>query len=183
MVKRFHLYLIIVFFAPFFGCSKSDTSPNAVIVSIKDILPRDNEISGWVRTNRSWLARNADDLQREIDGGFEIYVNHGFVEGAMQGYIGRINDQTDVECEVEITDQHSSTEAQALFDDPQKAFSNPYTPTNPPSPNAQIEKRIFSYEMKFTKGKYYVAISLHNTDDKAEEVIGIFANNIGNKIR
>ncbi|MBI5646364.1 MAG: hypothetical protein HY962_05480 [Ignavibacteriae bacterium] len=165
------------------ACDKSETPSNNTVVSITDLLPRDNEISGWARGSRAWVARNKDDLQREIDGGFEIYTKNGFVEGALQNYTGTVNGQPGIECDVEVYDQHSAAEADALFDDPEKAFSSPITPTRPPSTKAQIQKDVFSYRMKFTKGKYFVAITIGSPDDKTQEVIEIFATNIAAKIK
>ena len=165
------------------SCNKSDTPTNNNVVSITDLLPRDNEISGWARASRAWVARNKEDLQREIDGGFEIFANHGFVEGAMQNFTGSVNQQSGIECDIEVYDQHSALEADALFDDPEKAFSSPITPNNTPSARAQIQKDVFSYRMKFSKSKYFVTISIGSSDDKTQEVIEIFANNIAGKIK
>ena len=165
------------------SCDKSDGGTNTNVVTITDLLPRDNEISGWARGSRDWVARNKDDLQREIDGGFEIFANHGFVEGAMQNFTGTVNQATGIECDVEVYDQRSAAEADALFEDPEKVFSSPIIPANPPSSKAQIQKDVFSYRMKFTKSKYFVTISIGSNDDKTQEVIEIFAKNIAGKIK
>jgi len=175
--------LLLLPAAVFVSCDKSDSTSDPAVVTIIDLLPRDNEISGWNRSARAWAARNKEELQNEIDGGFEIFFNQGFVEGAMQSYTGSVNAHSVVDCYVEVYDQRDSQGSRGLFDDPEKAFSNPIAPARPPSADAQIQKDVFSYRMKFTKGKYYVTITVGSSDDKAQEVIEIFGNNIAAKIR
>lgn len=165
------------------GCNKSESPSNNNVATISDLLPKDNEISGWPRATDAWVARNKEDLQREINGGFEIFAKHGFIEGASQKYTGKVNAAPGIECIVEVYNQNSEKEAGDLFDDPDKVFSSPITPANPPSARAQIQKDVFSYQMKFTKGKYYVTIMVGSADDKAQEVIEVFANNIAGKIQ
>ena len=177
------LILFLLAFALVAGCNKSDTPSNSTVATITDLIPKDNEISGWTRASISWVARNKEDLQKEINGGFEIFAKHGFIEGAMQKFAGKVNATPNIECDVEVYNQNSATEADALFDDPEKAFSSPITPANPPSAKAQIQKDVFSYRMKFTKGKYYVTITIGSADDKTQEIIEVFASNVAAKIK
>ncbi len=183
MKQLFTTLLIIVLFV---GCSKKDTPTQPTVVSIQDLLPRDKEISNWNRQSGSdagWLATNSTQLQEKIDGGFELYSNHGFVEGTMQKFIGTVNNQPNIELEIQIYNQASSTNADGVFDDPNNIFANPMTPNNPPSAKAQITKDIFAYTMKYTKSKYYVRVAIISTDDKAQEVMEVFANNVASKIK
>ncbi len=168
------------------SCSKSDQPANPDVVTVSDLLPRDNEISGWLRVTGaegSWQATNTSELQQRIDGGFELFSNHGFVEGAMQTFTGRVNTETGVSCEVQIYDQNTAEQADAVFDDPNNVFTNPVMPSNPPSARAQIQKDIFSHTMKFTKGRYYVRMSIVSVDDKAPQVLEVFASNIATRIK
>jgi hypothetical protein len=177
--------LLAALFCVLPACDKSDSGSNPDIVSIVDLMPQQNEISGWSRTagsDGSWLATNAAELQDQINGGSELYTNHGFVEAAMQSYVGTINAQSGVACEIQIYDQGSETEAVTVFDDANNVFTNPVTPANPPSAKAQISKELFSYRMKFVKGKYYVLISIITSEDKGQEVLEVFANNVAGKM-
>jgi hypothetical protein len=167
------------------GCSKQDTSSTPNVVSISDLLPKDNEISGWSRvagSDASWLATNSTELQEKIDGGYELYANHGFVEAAMQKFSGTVNGQPKIELEVQVYNQNTAALADAVFDDPNNVFANPITPTNPPSVKAQITKNLV-YTMKYTKNKYYVLLTILSGDDKAQDVIEVFANNVASKIK
>lgn len=168
------------------GCAKSDSPSGPVAASITDLLPRDNEISGWPRkggAGASWRATSASELQATIDGGAEIFTNHGFVEAAMQSYTGTVNTQSGVDCDIQIYDQATTVQAAAVFEDPNMIYPAPITPESPPSAMAQIRKDIFSHTMKFVKGRYFVQLTILSADDKAQPVLEMFANNVAAKIR
>ena len=173
--------IIVVFLA---GCSKEDKPVTPNIISISDLLPKANEISGWSRksgADAAWIATNSSELQQKIDGGFELFANHGFVEAAMQLYSGTVNNQPNIDLDVQVYNQNTPAQADAVFDDPNNVFANPITPANPPSAKAQISKGL-AYTMKFTKGKYYVLLTILSGDDKAQNIIEVFANNVASKI-
>jgi len=182
---RYHTLLLCIIILAIPACDKSDSGTDPDIVTIADLMPRDNEISSWARNSGgdgSWKATNPAELQDAINGGSELYTNNGFVEAAMQSYSGTVNTQSGVACEIQIYDQGSETAAAAVFDDPNNVFASPITPTNPPSGKSQITKEIFSYRMKFVKDRYYVLISILTSEDKGQEVLEIFANNVAGKM-
>ncbi|MBE0642870.1 MAG: hypothetical protein IH600_02215 [Bacteroidetes bacterium] len=178
--------IILMFIATLPACDKSDSGSDPNIVSISDLLPRENEISGWARnagSDGSWRATSASELQEQINGGSELYTNHGFIEAAMQNFSGTVNTQSGVVCEIQVYDQGSENDANAVFDDPNNIFASPVTPTNPPSSKAQIRKDLFSWTMKFVKGRYYVLVNILTSEDKGQEVLEVFANNVAGKIK
>lgn len=180
------LSFLIITILLLIGCSKEDQPSQPQVVSTKDLLPQDKEISNWDKqsgTDASWLASNTTQLQEKINGGFELFANHGFVEAAMQKYSGIVNKVSNIEFEAQIYNQASATNADGVFDDPNNVFANPIAPINPPSAKAQITKEVFSYTMKFTKSKYYVRMTCFSADEKAQNVLEIFANNIASKIK
>ncbi len=168
------------------GCTKKDESTQPGVVNTADLLPKESEISSWSRqsgSDASWFAANTTQLSEKIDGGFELFANHGFVEAGMQKYAGTVNAQPNVELEAQIYHQGSEANAAGVYDDPNNAFANPIAPKNPPSARAQITKDIFSFTMKFAKSKYYARLIIFSADDKAQDVLEIFANNIAAKIK
>ena len=180
------VYTLLIAALVCMGCSKSDTPTTPDLVSISDLMPRDNEISSWSRksgSEASWLATNPSELQQQINGGSELYTNNGFVEAAMQSYSGSVNNESNVECTIQIYDQSTAELSTRVFDDPNNIFANPVTPANPPSAKAQIRKDLFSYTMKYSKLKYYVLVTIFSADDKAQEVLEVFANNVAGKIK
>jgi hypothetical protein len=177
---------LLILLAAASSCNKSDSSSNTDIVTIADLMPRENEISGWARIGGGegqWKATNASELQNQIDGGSELFTNNGFVEAAMQSFTGTVNSQSGVTCEIQVYDQGSETNANTVFDDPNNVFAGPLTPSNPPSAKAQIRKDLFSWTIKFTKSHYYVLISILTSEDKGQDVLEVFANNVAGKIK
>ena len=73
-------------------CSKS-SSNDPEPVTVEDLLVKDNEISGWTRTGNGWYASNNTELYDAINGAGQIYLDYGFVEGAMQEYQGPVPNQ------------------------------------------------------------------------------------------
>ncbi|HOJ03802.1 MAG TPA: hypothetical protein PK916_07350 [Bacteroidota bacterium] len=180
------IFSVVLLFASvtFTACDKSDSGNNPDVLTITDVLPKENEISGWARISGSqWKATNPSELQAQINGGSELYTNHGFVEAAAQSYSGSVNAVSGVSCDIQVYDQGSESNANTVFDDPNNVFVNPITPANPPSAKAQIRKDLFSWTMKFVKGRYYVLLSILSSDDKAQDVITVFANNVAGKIK
>jgi hypothetical protein len=183
-VRTFPLLPVIAAILLFASCAKEDAPNNNTIVTISDLLPKDNEISGWPRkagSDAGWLATNSGELQQRIDGGFELFANHGFVEAAMQQFTGTVNGTAGIELEVQVYNQTTAAQADAVFDDPNNVFANPITPNNPPSTKAQITRNLAT-TMKFTKGKYYVLLTVLSSDDKAQDILEVFANNVAAKI-
>lgn len=168
------------------ACDKSDSGTNNTVITLADMMPRENEISGWTKIgggDGQWKATSASELQDQINGGSEIYTNQGFVEAGMQAYSGTVNTQSGVTCEIQIYDQGSEENAAHVFDDPNNVFANALAPANPPSAKAQIRKDVFSWTMKFTKARYYILISIMSSEDKGQDVLEVFANNVAGKIR
>jgi hypothetical protein len=178
-------FLILALLLPLAACDKSDTGTNNTVITIADMMPRENEISGWARIgggDGQWKATGPSELQNQINGGSEIFTNHGFVEAGMQAYSGTVNSQSGVSCQIQIYDQSSEENAAKVFDDPNNVFANALPAANPPSAKAQIRKDLFSWTMKFTKSRYYVLISIMTNEDKGQDVLEVFANNVAGKI-
>jgi hypothetical protein len=181
-------YVILSVFLLVFltSCDKSDSVTDPDIITIADLMPRDNEISGWARIggmDGQWKATNATELMDQINGGFELYTNNGFVEATMQSFSGTVNTQSGIVIEIQIYDQGNADNAVLVFDDPNNVFANAFKPMNPPSEKAETRKDLFSWTMKFSKSRYYVLISILTAEEKGQDVLEIFANNLAGKIR
>ena len=161
------------------ACSKKEaTSPE--VVTITDLLPRDNEISGWTRTGNSWWATSSSGLNQFINGEEPDYTRHGFVEGAMQTYEGTVlgNPAT---VEVRVFDQQSAENASALFTELAARLVNPINWTGA-GEDARIERFAISQKIIFWKSKYFVSLTIDSGLDEALDVLRTFANNVDTKI-
>jgi hypothetical protein len=64
----------------------------AAATNSMELLPADNALAGWVKTENvacyscTVFTSNPDSLYAKIDGGATVYINFGFTDGAYEGY-------------------------------------------------------------------------------------------------
>ena len=144
------------------GCKEpSGSSDN---LTAEDLLPKENEVSGWVFETDSLCnegtANDQQSLFDIIDGGATEYIDRGFVEGAFKGY----HDGTVAIC-VEIYDQGSSTNALSVY---QAMEDGLYIPVSSLGSHARLDTApLFNYEIELAEDKFFVRLS--TIDNKTEE--------------
>jgi hypothetical protein len=178
MTRKIVLFFIIIVCA--IACSKKETT-SPEVVTITDLLPRDNEISGWTRTGNSWWATSSSGLNQFINGEEPDYTRHGFVEGAMQAYEGSVLG-TPATVEVRVFDQQSGDNASALFDELAVRLVNPIDWSSGAGEDAKIERFPLSQRIIFWNSKYFVSMTIDSGLDEALDVLRTFANNVDTKI-
>jgi len=178
-MKNLPTYLLLTFSLLFF-CSK-DKSSNPKALTPEDLLIKDNEISGWVRSGDFWTASSAGDLNNYINGEAVIYTNRGFVEAAKQEYQGSILGNTET-IELRIFDQGTEENAQSVFDELVLQMSSPIDWTSDSGDWAKIERFPLSQKLIFWKEKYFVSLTITSGLDEALNVLKTFGNNVYVKI-
>lgn len=179
MIKKYvYLLLIIILISSIVCSKKNSTSPE--IVTITDLLPRDNEISGWTRTGNSWWATSSSELNQYINGEEPDYTRHGFVEGAMQSYSGSVLGNSAV-VEVRVFDQQSDENAEALFLELAARLVNPLD-WSEAGEQAKIERFSVSQKIIFQKSNYFVSLTIDSGLDEALNILKTFAANVDTKI-
>lgn len=144
------------------GCkepSGSSDDPTA-----EGLLPKENEVSGWVFDTDSLCnegtANDQQSLFDIIDGGALEYTNRGFVEGAYKGY----NDGSYGIC-VEIYNQGSSANALSVY---QAMEDGVYMPVSSLGSNARLDTALlFNYEIELAEDKFFVRLT--TVDIKTEQ--------------
>lgn len=156
-----------------------ETTPEEI--DVVDIVPLDNEISGWTRSSDMRVAENATQLQAIINGEAESWTNNGFVKFVQQFYEG---DLPAVTIELRIADMGDSTGAQGIYDDIETYYySTPIEWTdNPPGDAARYEMIGFSYLVDFRDDKFHTWISISENSDAALNIAQLFALNISSAI-
>ena len=178
-MNRFLICVSVMIFISI-ACSKKE-STNTEVVSVADILPRDNEISGWLRTGDSWIASSSGELNQYINGEEPDYTRHGFVEGAMEKYEGTVLGNP-VTVEVRIFDQASADNASTLFAELITRLVNPIDWSSGAGEEAKIERFAISQKILLWKSKYFVSLTIDSGLDEALNVLQTFANNVDTKI-
>jgi len=149
---------------------------------ILNLLPVDNEISGWTREGEPEIAENPTQLFELIDGEGQVYVDHGFVKSVFQNYTGDISGTT-VRLRLRIFDMGGSTSAKNVYDALTTGSETPWTDDNAGLEARIDESPLFAYKLDFWDSKFYVSIVIENKSDAALAVAKLFALNVSEAIR
>lgn len=169
--------LILSLFCFLIFCTRE--SPEQQPKEVEELVPLDNEISGWKRSSAMRIAENETQLYDLIDGEATIYVERGFAKCAFQDY----NDSAAiVELNLRIFDQKDSINAHAVYDYLEQPGSIPWT-----DGNAGVKARYivvgYSYVLDFYDDKFYINISISDNTASGLNVAKLFALNISSAIR
>jgi len=180
-MKRIIILMIVtVIFS--LSCDK-ETTKNNEILTIEDLLVKNNEITGWSYSGGSWVANNISDLTTYIDGLAEIFQRHGFVEAAHQQYQGKI-DGANRQLLLYIYNQGIEENAKALYQDPDLGLSGAvdWTQGNPGKEAHYIRYGGLSQVLSFYQDKYYVQIQINYDTEESLNVLKQFALNVSGKM-
>ncbi len=169
--------LILSLFCFFIFCAKE--SPEQEPKDVVELIPLDNEISGWTRSSAMRIAENETQLYDLIDGEATIYVERGFAKCAFQDYA---DSAAIIELNLRIFDQEDSANAHSVYAYLEQPGSIPWT-----DGNAGVEARYimvgYSYILDFYDDKFYVNITISDNTASGLSVAKLFALNISSAIR
>jgi hypothetical protein len=169
------------------GCEDDDEDTgNGATTQPVDLLPQDNEISGWskgIGEGDFLEAYDESSLYDIIDGGAVIYINHGMQSAVQQIYYGTVVSQ-ETSLFVFITDQGEAANCEALLQEP--AIRPPAgTEVGGIGDEALIDRSLpFDLQLFFRNGRFFVRMTLDKTEDAqaAENILLAFAYNVDSKI-
>ena len=164
------------------GCSKSSTTGNDEVLTIEDLLVKNNEIAGWSYSGVSWVANNISELTEYINGMAEIYQKHGFTEGAQQSYGGTIDGNS---CTIQLIIYNMDTEENAkdMYDDPDLGLSGATVWTDGAGTEAHyVRYGGLSQVMTFYSSSYFVYLQVNYDSDESLNILKQFALNVDGKI-
>lgn len=166
-----------------FACPKEDeqSEPKDVV----DLVPLNNEISGWARVGEMDVAENESQLYDLIDGEGVVYVENGFVKSAFQDYQGEVSGVSR-NLELRIFDMGDTINASDVYHDPRIETGNetPWT-DNHAGVEARIdETALFDYKIDFWEDRFYVWITIYEEKTPAGlNVAKLFALNVSGAIK
>jgi len=145
-----------------------------------ELIPLDNEISGWNRNGAMRTAENETQLYDLINGEAVDYLNNGFVKCAFQVFSGEVGAAT-VDLELRVFDMGDSTNAKAIYD----VFERGQTPwtQGQAGAEARIELSLFAYTVDFRDDKFYVWVTINDATEAALDIAKLFALNVSAAIR
>jgi hypothetical protein len=174
-----NIFWILLLCAGLCTCDKKN-STGTEIITIEDLLIKDNEISGWSLAGNFWQASSTTDLTIYIDGAAELFQRHGFIEAVNQEYQGTIEESSE-SITVRIFDQASKDNAGSLFTEYVRDTSNPETWTEA-GDEAIIVRYDLSRQIVFKKDKYFIYMEVSSSLETALDILKSFARNVDRKI-
>jgi hypothetical protein len=156
------IILIFLFLLSGWGLADRATERPEKLLGTMDLLPTDDEIAGWRRSERLLSASNDEGLYKIVNGGATLYIQHGFQSFVGQSYRG----PKGMELEVHIFNQGTPQNALALYENP---FARPGRSKEIPDfgEKARIDMTpLFSCGVDFVEKGYFVRVIIQ---DKTEE--------------
>lgn len=183
-MKLFSHAILILALILSLGCgTKQPTeSESEAILTIEDLLVKNNEITGWSYSGVSWVANNISELTEYINGMAEIYQRHGFEEGAQQSYAGTI-DSGSLTLQLIVYNMGNESNAKEMYDEPDLGLSG----ANAWSGGAGTESHYVRYGgisqvMTFYKSTYFVYLQINYDTEESLNILKQFALNVDGKI-
>jgi hypothetical protein len=142
-------------------------------------LPGDDEISGWIRSEKVLRASNEEELYRVFNGGASLYIQHGFRSYVGQTYKG----PKGTELEVYLFDQGTLQNAEDLFE-------NPFTKPSRIKDIANLGEKaridmtpLFCYGVDFIQKGFFVRVIIQDRTEEGLNVAISFARSISKRIQ
>ncbi len=162
------------------------TEEETITIDVVDLIPSNNEISGWVRDGAMDVAENETQLYALIDGAGQVYVDNGFVKSAFQDYTGDVIGNLR-NLRLWAFDMGNSTNAQAVYHDSriETGAETPWTETGHAGTDARIDETLlFDYKIDFWEDRFYVEIIIYDEKTPAGlNIAKLFAINVSAVIK
>ena len=171
--------LIILIMAS--GCAEESADSDRLMLAPADLLPDDDDISGWKCTAIYSEANDYDGLYDFVGSEAGVFIDEGFVSAVFQMYVECINDVCSlVKVRLSIYDQGDSENARAVYERTNKSVSIPW---NGAGTDARIdESDPENYTVEFWQRNFFVQVGIEEKTDKSLNVAKLFASHISNGI-
>lgn len=155
-----------------------------IIVDVVDLIPRDNEISGWTRNGPMDVAENEGQLWDLINGAGVVFLDNGFVKCAFQEFVGEVLGNP---CTVLLRafDMGDTLNAYEVYHDSRLEIGDeiPWTDTGHAGTEARIETAApFYNKIEMWHDRFYVDVTITDSSPEALNVAKLFALNVSEAI-
>jgi hypothetical protein len=187
-IRNFRIAPIVAYFGIFVfalwsvQCKKNAASSDEIL-SIEDLLVKNNDITGWSYDGATWQANNISELTTYINGGAEIYQRHGFIEAAHQTYRGKI-DNADRQLKLTIYNQGNENQAKATYEDPDIGLIGALDWADGAGQEAHyIRYSGLSQALTFYSNSYFVYLEITYDTEESLNILKQFALNVNGRIK
>ena len=141
-----------------------------------ELLPRDNDISGWMRENFA-EATNYASLYDLIDGAAQIFIDNGFVSAVFQNYV----DGSGLQLELRVYEMDSMENARWVYDELSQVAIIPWVDV---VDTGRIDNStLATYSVEFQYENFFVQNIIHEKSDRSLEIAKLFASHIIDSIK
>lgn len=127
-------------------------------------MPADGSLEGWAAVSRGEVF-NGGALFRQINGGAELFLEHGFSRMALRDYR-----KGEREVRIEIYEMNEPAGAQAVFAENSQGI--------PPGEGYGEQCTLDPFQIVFLRGKYYVTVTCFEPDDEVERAMVALATEV-----
>jgi hypothetical protein len=149
------------------------------LLGAMSLLPVDNDIPGWKRSEKLLRASNEEELYEIFNGGASLYLQHGFHSFVGQSYKG----PEATELEVYIFNQGTPQNAEDLYE-------NPFTKPSRSKEIANLGEKaridttpLFCYGVDFIQKGLFVRVVIQDKTEEGLKVAISFARSISKRIK
>jgi hypothetical protein len=149
------------------------------LLRLMTLVPGDDEIPGWKRSEKLLRASNEEELYKIFNGGASLYIQHGYHSFVGQSYKG----PKELELEVYIFDQRTPQNAKDLYE-------NPFTKPTRVKEIANLGEKaridmspLFCYGVEFVQRGFFVRVIIQDKTDEGLNVATSFAHLISKRIK
>ena len=179
IIKKLLLLFIVLIG---FYCSKDSTKTDDII-TIEDVLVKNNEISGWTYGGQRWVANNISELTTYINGLAEVYQRYGFVDAANQSYEGKIDNQNR-QLQLSVYRLQNEDNAQGVYEDPDLGLGSALQWENGAGTEAKyVRYGGLSQILAFYRGAYFVSLQMNYDTEESLSILKQFALNVDQKLK
>ena len=178
LAKGFLLFLVSIVMVGVAPANICAERPEKHLGTI-NLLPMDDEISGWKRSERVLQASKEEEFYKLFNGGAVLYIKHGVKFFVGQSYKG----PKGLDLEVYIFYHGSSQNVQNLYGDP---FNKPTSGKEIAhlGEKARIdESAVFCYGVEFIQEGFFVRVIIQDRTEEGLNVALKFARMIANRIK
>ncbi len=149
------------------------------LLSLMTLLPADDEIPGWKRSEKLLRASTEEELYRIFNGGASLFTQHGFRSFVGQSYKG----PKGRELEVHIFDQGTPQTADGLYE-------NPYAKPSRLKEVADLGEKaridmtpLFATGVDFIQKGFFVRVVVQDKTDDGQNTALSFSRFISRRIK
>jgi hypothetical protein len=181
MKMRVSGLLILGFSVLFCGLAWPDQASERPekLLGLLILLPADDEIQGWKRSDKTLRASNQEELYKVFNGGASLYIQHGFRSFVGQSY----KRSTGTDLEVYIFDQGTPQNTEDLYE-------NPFTKPSRIKEIANLGEKaridmtlLFCYGVDFIQRGFFVRVIIQDRTEEGLNAAISFARSTSNRIQ